>query len=423
MHGRPQVVIVGGGFGGLHAARGLRKAPVEVTLVDRRNFHLFQPLLYQVATGALSPANIAAPLRNVLSRQKNVRVLLGEAYDIDVANRRLILRDGSLLYDTLILATGARHHYFGQTEWEKVAPGLKTIEEALDIRARVLTAFEHAERETDPERIRSHLTFVVIGAGPTGVELAGALGEMARNTLVRDFRNINTRSARIMLLEGGPRVLPTFHEKLSARATRSLEHLGVTMRCNTKVVDVQPGAVTMEVGGARETIRAETVLWGAGVQASPLGAVLARAAGATLDRAGRVLVQPDLTVPGHPEIFVLGDMASFSHQTGQPLPGVAPVAMQQGDYVARLIRDRLEGKPTLPFRYHDRGSMATIGRAHAVADLGWVRFGGFLAWLAWLFIHLLYLVGFQNRVLVMFQWAWSYFSRGRSSRLITGGRE
>ena len=416
----PRVVIVGGGFGGLYLARALAKAPVEVTLIDRRNFHLFQPLLYQVATGTLSPANIAAPLRSVLRKQKNTHVVLGEVIDIDVAGRRVLLREGELRYDFLSLATGARHHYFGKGHWEQLAPGLKTIEEATEIRRRVLTAFERAERETDPERIRGLLTFIVIGGGPTGVELAGALGEMARNTLVHDFRRINTRSARILLLEAGERILPTFPPRLSAKATKALAELGVTVRCQTMVTDLQPGTVAIKAGNVVETIRVETVLWAAGVQASPLGAGLARSAGASLDRAGRVIVQPDLTIAGHPEIFVIGDLAHCAHQTGKPLPGVAPVAMQQGSYVAHAIEDRLKGRQSSPFHYKDRGSMATIGRAKAVADLGWLTISGLLAWLAWLFIHLLYIVGYHNRLLVLVQWGWSYFTRGRSARLITG---
>jgi len=339
--------------------------------------------------------------------------------DIDPANRRLVLRDGELSYDTLILATGARHHYFGKDQWEALAPGLKTIENATEIRRRVLTAFEKAERETNPEKVRALLTFVV-GGGPTGVELAGALGEMAHNTLQRDFRAINTRSARVLLLEGAERILPSFAEKLSRKATKALEGLGATVHYRAKVTDLQDGSVRMETASGVETIRAGTVLWGAGVQASPLGAILARTTGAALDGAGRVMVQSDLTIPGHPKVFVIGDMSNCAHQTGTPLPGVAPVAMQQGTYVARLIVDRLMGRLPAPFHYHDRGSMATIGRARAVADLGWLKLSGYPAWLTWLFIHLLYLVGFQNRLLVLLQWAWNYFSRGRSARLITG---
>ncbi len=416
---QPHVVIVGGGFGGLAAAQGLRKAPVRVTLVDRRNFHLFQPLLYQVATGGLSPANIAAPLRGVLARQKNARVIMAEVTGLDAAARRLSLADGALDYDVLVVATGARHHYFGKA-WEELAPGLKTIEDATEIRRRILTAFETAEREA-ADRVGALLTFVVVGGGPTGVELAGAVAELARHTLHRDFRNIDPRSARILLIEGTDRVLPTYHPSLSAKAARALAKMGVTVRTHALVTDIRPGQVTLSTGADRatEVIAAHTVLWGAGVQASPLGAALAAATGAPLDRAGRVLVGPDLTVPGHPELFVVGDLAHFAHQGGAPLPGIAPVAMQQGRYVADLIEKRIRGKPVWPFRYKDRGSMATIGRARAVADTGWLRFDGYFGWLAWLFIHLLFIVGFENRVLVLLQWAWNYVTRGQSARLIT----
>jgi NADH dehydrogenase len=421
MDQKHHVVIVGGGFGGLYAARALRKLPVRVTLLDRRNFHLFQPLLYQVATGQLSPANIAAPLRSVLRRQRNARVLLAEVGGFDLGGRRVLLKDGSAIaYDSLVVAAGARHHYFGHPEWEKYAPGLKALEDATDMRCRILLAFEQAERSADPDVRTGLLTFVIVGGGPTGVELAGAVAELARNTLRNDFRDIDPTSARVLLLEGTDRILLTFPPKLSARAVRSLRRLGVAVRTDTVVTDIRPGVVTVRAGGQTEEIRAHTVLWGAGVQASPLAALLATATGAALDRAGRVAVQPDLSLPGRPEVYVLGDMANFSHQTGQPLPGVAPVAMQQGRHVAEQIGRRLAGRPTQPFHYHDRGNMATIGRSAAVADLGWVRFGGFFAWLAWLFIHLFYLAQFENRLLVMFQWAWSYFTHGRSARLITG---
>ncbi len=421
MEHTPQVVIIGGGFGGLYAARALRKTPVQVTVLDRRNFHLFQPLLYQVATGGLSPANISAPLRAVLKRQTNTRVLLAEVQDIDVAGRRVKLADGAAVpYDTLIVAAGARHHYFGHPEWEEIAPGLKTIEDATEMRRRVLLAFEMAEREPDPEQRRAWLTFVVVGAGPTGVELAGSIGELAHHTLRGNFRNINPADARILLLEGVDRVLPPYPPKLSAKAAASLARLGVTVWTSTIVTDLQPDAVTIGRGEHSERIATRTVLWAAGVQASPLGAALVRQTGAAADRAGRILVNPDLTVPGHPEIFVIGDMALLQNpQTGKPLPGVAPVAIQQGRYVADLIGRRLQGRSLPPFRYKDRGSMATIGRAAAVADLGWIRFSGFLAWLAWLFIHILYLIEFENRLLVLLQWAWNYFTRNRSARLVT----
>jgi NADH dehydrogenase len=418
----PHVVIVGGGFGGLYAAQNLKRVPVRVTLVDRRNFHLFQPLLYQVATGQLSPANIAAPLRGILKRQLNVETLLGEVVDIDVAGGRVVLREGTLDYDTLIVATGSRHHYFGHPEWEDIAPGLKTIEDATTIRGRILLAFEEAEREPDAEKRKNWLTFVVVGGGPTGLELAGALGELAKHTLRNNFRHIDPASATILLVEGTDRVLPTYPPELSAKAARQLADLGVTVRTGTVVTDVQPDGVVFRSGDRTERIATHTVLWGAGVQASPLGQILAKSTGATLDRAGRVQVQPDLTLPGHAEILVVGDMATCPGPDGKPLPGVAPVAMQQGRYAARLIAARLRGETLPPFQYHDRGSMATIGRAAAVADLGsrWLRFSGLLAWLLWLFIHLMYLVQFQSRLLVLVQWAWNYTTRSWSARLITG---
>jgi NADH dehydrogenase len=393
---------------------------VQITLLDRRNFHLFQPLLYQVAVGALSPANIAAPLRAVLRRQKNTEVLLAEAIDIDVANRRVVLSDGAVPYDTLIVATGTRHHYFGHEEWEHCAPGLKTLEDATEIRRRILLAFEAAERDPDPHKRRALLTFVIVGGGPTGVELAGAIGELAHHTLRGNFHAINPADARILLLEGTERVLPTYPPELSTKATRALARLGVSVRTETMVTDVQPEAVTVGNGQDGERIPAHTVLWAAGVEASPLGRILAKATGAALDRAGRIAVQPDLTLPHHPEIFVIGDLANFSHQTGKPLPGVAPVAMQQGRYAADLIQRRLRGKTLPDFHYRDSGSMATIGRAAAVVDLGWLRFNGFLAWVVWLFIHLVYLIQFSNRLLVLIQWAGNYFTRNRSARLITG---
>lgn len=415
-----RVVIIGGGFGGLYAAQSLRRAPVEVTLLDRRNFHLFQPLLYQVATGGLSPANIAAPLRGVLSKQKNVRVFLAEATDIDVANRRVILSDGEVGYDILIVATGARHHYFDNNQWEELAPGLKTIEDATDIRRRILLAFEAAERESDGDRLQAWLTFIIVGAGPTGVELAGALSEIAKDTLKHDFRTIDPAKARILLLEAADRVLPPYPPKLSEKAKATLARLGVTVRIGAAVTDIKADSVTIRVGDQIESIATRTVLWAAGVRGSPLGRILARATGAPLDGADRVVVNPDLNLPGHPEIFAIGDMCHFRHQTGKPLPGVAQVAMQQGHYVAKLVERRLRGEEMPPFRYKDKGSMATIGRAAAVVDLHWFRFSGFLAWLAWLFIHLIYIVEYQNRLLVLVQWAWNYFTFNRAARLITG---
>jgi len=415
-----RVVIVGGGFGGLYAAKSLKKAPVEVTLVDRRNFHLFQPLLYQVATGWLSPANISATLRSVLRKQKNTRVLLGEAVDIDVPARRVILSDGALPYDTLIVATGSRHHYFGNDHWEAFAPGLKTVEDATEIRRRIFLAFEAAERHPNEERRRAYLTFVIVGGGPTGVELAGALAEIARDTLRNDFRTIDPAAARILLLEAGERILPTYPPELSAKAEAFLRRQGVTIEAGAAVTDIRADAVVIRRGQAVEKIPCRTAIWAAGVKASFLGKILADATGAKLDRGGRVIVEPDLTLANHPEIFVIGDLANDPHQTGKPLPGVAPVAMQQGEYVAALLANRLQGKSTTPFRYNDRGNMAIVGRGIAVADLGKLKLAGFLAWLAWLFVHLMHIVEFENRVLVLIQWGWYYFSRNRAARLITG---
>ncbi len=420
MDTRHRVVIVGGGFGGLYAAQALAKVPVDVTLVDRRNFHLFQPLLYQVATGGLSPANIAAPLRSVLRRQKNARVLLGEVTGFDLDKRLVNLTDSEIPYDTLIVATGSRHHYFGHPEWETIAPGLKSVEDATTMRRRILLAFEEAERCTDPQRRRALLTFIVVGGGPTGVELAGAVAELAHRTLRNDFRSIHPNEAQILLVEGMDRILIAYPSDLSAKATRALEKLGVTVRTQTSVTDVHPERVTLKCGDKTEVVGAHTILWGAGVQASPLGRLLGAATGAEVDRGGRVVVELDLSVKGHPEVFVIGDLANYSYQTGKPLPGVAQVAIQQGRYVAGLIERRLRGEPPLPFHYFDHGNMATIGRSAAVADLGWIRFDGFLAWLAWLFIHIIYLIEFQNRLLVLTQWAWNYVTRNRAARLITG---
>ena len=415
-----RVVIIGGGFGGLGAAQSLRRVPVQVTLIDRHNYHLFQPLLYQVATGSLSPGNIAAPLRNILRRQKNTEVLLAEAVDIDAANRRVILSDGAVPYDTLILATGSSHQYFGHDDWEEFAPGLKNVEDATDMRRRILLAFEAAERETDREKIRARLTFVIVGGGPTGVELAGALGEIAHDTLLDDFRHINTKEARIILVEGAGHVLPTYPEKLSESARKQLERLGVTVRTGAFVTSVQRDGVTIKDGDRTEFIPSHTVLWAAGVQSSPLGRLLAKSTGAQIDRAGRVIVEADLTVPGHPEIFVIGDLANFSHQGGKPLPGIAQPAIQEGHYAARVIQNRLRGEHTEPFHYRDKGNLAVIGRFAAIADLNFLRLSGFPAWLIWIFVHLLYIVEFQSRLLIMVQWAWLYFTYDRSARLITG---
>ncbi len=415
-----EVVIVGGGFGGLYAAQALRRAPVHVTLIDRRNFHLFQPLLYQVATGALSPGEIASPLRAVLRRQRNATVLMGEVVDVDPARRCVVMTDGAVPYDTLIVATGSSHHYFGHPEWAEVAPGLKTIEDAVAIRSRIFLAFEAAEREPDPARRAAWLTFVIVGAGPTGVELAGALAEIANETLRHDFRHIDPREARIWLVEALDRVLPPYPPDLSEKARRALARLGVAIETSTMVTALDAAGVTVQRGERTERLAARTVLWAAGVQASPLGQVLQRRCGAELDRAGRVVVAPDLSIPGHPDVLVIGDLASFRHQGDRPLPGVAPVAMQQGRHAAKLVRARLAGRSLAPFRYRERGCMATIGRGKAVADVGFARCNGYPAWLVWLFVHLLYLVEFDNRLAVLLQWAWNYVTWNRGARLITG---
>lgn len=417
--GGHRVVIVGGGFGGLYAAQRLGRSPFEVTLVDRRNFHLFQPLLYQVATGGLSPADIASPLRAVLNRQQNTRVVQGDVVDFDLEQRQVILRGGTLPFDTLIVAAGAVSHYFGRPDWEPSAPSLKTVEDALEIRRRVLEAFERAESETDPEARRAWLTFVVVGAGPTGVELAGALGELAHHTLRRDFRSFNPGDARVVLLEGAARVLPPYPAELSHEAVRSLQKLGVEVRTGVQVTEIQGAEVRLLDGDRKESIQARTVLWAAGMRASPLGEALARRAGAELDRGGRVVVQPDLTLPGHPEVFVIGDLACFAPDGEKPLPGVAPVAIQQGRFVAERLKSAGRGKAMERFRYHDKGSLAVIGRNAAVAAFGRRRLHGFLAWLTWMFVHLLYLVEFDNQAMVLFQWARSYFTRNRGARLIT----
>jgi len=413
-----RVVIVGGGFGGLAAARALRGAAVHVTLVDRRNFHLFQPLLYQVATGSLSPANIAAPLRALVRKQRNVRVLLADVTGFDVAGRRVLLADGELPYDSLVVAAGVSHHYFGHDEWAALAPGLKTIEDATEIRSRILLAFERAERAPDDGGRRALLTFVVVGGGPTGVELAGALAEIARATLRDEFRAADPGAARVVLLEAAQRILPSYPPTLSQAAERSLRRLGVEVRTGALVTGMREGAVEVRQGDGAEIIAARTVLWAAGVKASPLAGELARTAGAALDRAGRVRVGPDLTVPGHPEIAVIGDVACVE-RAGAPLPGIAPVAMQEGAYAARLVRARLRGRTLAPFAYRDRGNLATIGRNAAVADVFGVRFTGYPAWLVWLFVHLMNIVEFRNRLLVLVQWAWNYWTFDRSARLIT----
>jgi NADH dehydrogenase len=407
-----RIVIIGGGFGGLYAAKALRRAPARITLVDRRNYHLFQPLLYQVATAALNPSDIAAPIRSVLRKQENVSVILGDATSIDLDKKLIQLADGELAYDILIIATGATHSYFGHAEWEENAPGLKTIEDALEIRRRVLLAFEAAERESDPQRQRAWLNFVVVGGGPTGVELAGALSEIARQTMLRDFRRINPSSARVILIEGIDRLLPPYPPDLSAKAAAQLQALGVEVMTKTTVTRV----TDHEVAAGDTIIPTRTVLWAAGVQASPL----ARSLGAPLDRAGRVLVAPDLSVPGHPEVFVIGDLAAVMQADGKPVPGVAPAAIQEGTHTAKNIARMLNGESTLPFSYFDKGSLATIGRAAGVADFGRVHLSGFIAWAAWLGVHIFFLIGFRNRLLVMLQWAWAYVTFQRGARLITG---
>jgi NADH dehydrogenase len=424
--GPRRVVVVGGGFAGLAAVKALRGAPLEVILVDRRNHHLFQPLLYQVATGGLSPADIAAPLRHLVARQGNCSVLLGEVVDVLPGERRVVLADGEeLAYDALVVATGARPHHFGRDDWERLAPGLKDVEEATRIRARILSAFEQAEREPDAARRDALLRFVVVGGGPTGVELAGALAELARDTLAGDFRRIDPTSARILLVEGGERILPAFPPRLSERAREALERLGVEVRAGTLVTDVRADAVVLGSAaegsaGAAEELPTRTVLWAAGVRASALGELFARRLEVELDRIGRVVVAADLTVPGHPELFVIGDLAHFAHPAGaEPLPGLAPVAMQQGRHVGRGLLRRLRGEPLLAFRYRDKGLLATIGRASAVAHIGRLRLHGLPAWVLWLFVHLLYLVGFANKLLVLLQWAWNYVTRNRTARLIT----
>jgi NADH dehydrogenase len=419
MESTHRVLILGGGFGGLYAAKALRKAPVRLTLLDRRNFHLFQPLLYQVATGSLSPGEIASPLRSVFRRQQNTQVLMGEATDLDAEHRKVILDSGDLEYDTLIVATGSTDSYFGHDDWKRVAPGLKSIEEATEIRHKILYAFEAAEKEHDSEIRREWLTFVLVGGGPTGVELAGALGEIAHDTLRRDFRSIKPEEAVIWLVEGGSRVLPAYPPDLSAKAEASLKRLGVTVRTNAFVTDIDQAGVTVKTSGGSERIVAKTVIWSAGVQASPFGRILQQRAGAQLDRAGRVLVNPDCTIAGHPEIFVIGDLAHLE-QDGNMLPGVAQVAMQQGGYAAKLIQKRLRGETAAPFHYFDKGNLAVIGRASAVAQIGPVHMSGLLAWLTWLFVHLMYLVEFSNRVLVFVQWGFLYLTFNRGARLITG---
>jgi NADH dehydrogenase len=422
------VVVIGGGFGGLQAVAKLARAPVEVTLIDRRNFHLFQPLTYQVATGALSPEEVAYPLRAIFKRRRNVRVLLGEVRGVDLDGRTVLVEPGvgesgplTIPYDTLIAAGGSRYSYFGHDEWQTFAHEVKSLESALTVRAQILSAFEAAELETDEQRRRAWLTFVVVGAGPTGVEMAGQIGELARDTLRGDFRSMDPRDGRVLLVEMADRVLTTFPPSLSEKAARSLEHLGVTPLLRHTVVDIDDESVTVEAHGeAHERIPARTVIWAAGVTASSLAKRLGDASGAEVDRAGRVSVAPDLTLPDHPEVIALGDMVRVRGEDGelQDLPGVAPVAMQQGRYAAKLVKARLRDKAHKPFHYRDKGNLATIGRARAVADLHAVRLSGFPAWVTWLVVHLWYLIGFQNRLLVLIRWSFSFFTRGRGGRVI-----
>ena len=417
----PHVVIVGGGFGGLYAAKSLKNAPVRVTLIDKRNFHLFQPLLYQVATGTLSPADIASPLRVVLSKHKNTQVLLDKVVDIDPEAKKVFLEDKDALdYDALIVATGVSHHYFGNDQWQTDAPGLKTVEDALEMRHRIFMAFEAAEKEPDPQKRQALLTFVVVGGGPTGVELAGAIAEIAHKSVKDDFRDIDTTQARILLFEGMDRVLPPYPEKSSAQAQRALEELGVEIRTKTLVTNIADNTVTFRQGDRTETLEAHTILWAAGVKASFIGKVLAQKAGAELDRAGRVIVEPDLSLKDYSDIFVIGDLANFSHQGDRPLPGVAPVAMKEGEYVAKVVVRRIQGKEVKPFEYFDIGSLAVIGQNQAVVNLGFAKLSGFLAWLIWVFAHIYYLIEFDNKLVVMVQWGWNYITKGRGARLITG---
>jgi NADH:quinone reductase (non-electrogenic) len=417
-----RVVILGGGFGGLNAAQKFKRAPVEVTLIDRRNFHLFQPLLYQVATGSLSPGEIAAPLRGVLSRQKNVRVLLGEALDIDPHAKRVILRDGGTFeYDSLIVATGSQTSYYGKDAWREWAPSLKTVEEATAIRHKILYAFERAERAASDEEARKWLTFVIVGAGATGVELAGALAEIANETLKNDFRQINPQEARILLLEGGPRVLTSFPEDLSAKAERLVGKLGVQVLKSVMVTDIYKDGVTYKTAQGTEKLAAKTVFWAGGVTSNEFGRKLAERTKGETDRTGRIKVNPDLTVPQFPDIFIIGDLAWSQGPGGKPLPGVAQVAIQGGAYAARAIRARLQGrKELLPFRYFNKGDMAVIGRAAAIANIFGFHLAGLFAWLTWLFVHLMYIVEFQSRVLVFVQWGFEFLTFSRGARLITG---
>lgn len=422
-NGTPRIVIVGGGFGGLNLAKALGNQPVQVTLVDKRNFHLFQPLLYQIATGSLSPGEIASPLRSILRDYRNIEVILGEMTGLDAVGKTITLRDEpkQLAYDLLVLATGGLTSYYGHDAWMAHAPGLKSVEDAINIRRQIFQSFEAAEKEPDPIKRMMLTTFVVVGGGPTGVELAGALAQLSKLSLPKDFRHIDCGSAQIILVEMGPRILSTYPEELSNKAVDSLHKLGVTIRTGTSVTDIQDNTITLSQNGQTEQVQCDTVLWAAGVKASPVGEMLAKSTGAPLDRGGRVNVEADLSVPNYPDIFVIGDLASYSHTPdGKPLPGVAPVAMQQGEYLGRLILNRLRNRVTPPFHYHDKGSLAVIGMKDAVADLHKFKLSGFLAWLIWALVHIQALVTFDNQLLVMFQWTWTILTRRQGARLITG---
>lgn len=415
----PHVIIIGGGFGGLQAAIALRNVPVQVTLIDQRNHHLFQPLLYQVATGGLSAANISSPLRVIVQKQKHTRVLMERVQSIDVQHREVVTDNSRMGYDTLIVAAGSTPNYFGKDEWRKIAPTLKSIENAVNIRNRILSAFEQAELETEPDQQRKWMTFVIVGGGPTGVELAGAIGELKAQTLKGSFRRIDPASAQVILIDAGERILATFPAELAAKAMRTLGRLGITVHNQTMATDVHENGLTAKrKDGTTFEMAAKTILWTAGVKASPLGEQIAQDAGAETDRDGRIFVQPDLSIQGHPEILIVGDIGHFKGADGRPLPALAPVAMQQGRYAAKLIEARLQNRTLAPFVYNDRGNLATVGRGNAVVDLKWIKFSGFFGWLTWLFVHLLYIVQFENRFLILIQWSWNYFTHGRSARLI-----
>lgn len=417
---RHQVVIIGGGFGGLYAAKTLGNKPVDVTIIDRRNFHLFQPLLYQVATGGLSPGDIASPLRAVLNRYKNIRVVQGNVDHIEVAGNFVLVDDLKYQYDSLIISAGSSHHYFGNDQWSKIAPGLKTIEDAINIRSHIFQMYEDAEKESDPLKRAELMTFIVIGGGPTGVELAGVLGELAFKTLKNDFRNIDPANTKIYLIEGASRVLPTYPESLSKKAERALSRLGVTIKTNAMVVNVTDNSVKIKSEGDEEYINSKCILWAAGIKASSLGQNIADQIGVTTDKAGRLSILPDLSLPDHPEIMVIGDLAILKDKKGNLLPGTAPVAMQEGRHAANNILNRFNGKSSEPFHYFNKGNLAVIGRNAAVADFGFLKFSGFPAWVIWVFVHIGYLIEFDNKMLVLFQWAWNYFTRKRGARLITG---